>query len=1166
MLENKATLDTHTLKEYSLEDEFSKDEGIIVTSGINALVRLLIEQAKADRRRGLNTAGFVSGYRGSPLGGLDLSLQKKKKVLESLNIEFIPGVNEDLGVTAVQGSQTANLWPDPKFDGVFGMWYGKSPGLDRSGDAIKHANFTGVNHNGGVLAVVGDDPVAKSSSLPSQSEQMLVHTFIPILYPGSVEEIIPLGRLGYEMSRYSGLWTGFKIVTDIADAYATISLHNVDQITIPDFSYQNQPWKHTQQTTLLPPFSVELEKEVQHGRLIAAKHFAYANKINQIRYSSTSDTLGIITAGKTYYDMMEALRSLGIDEIQLEKYGIRILKLGMVYPLEENIIEEFIEGLNTVLVVEEKRSFIENQLKEILYTKDERVVIIGKKDKEGKPLIKDHGEIIPTDLKGPLKRILSNQFTLSFNEDISFSSISLDILPSLDASKNRIPYFCSGCPHNTSTQVPEGSIGVAGIGCHAMALLQDRNTINLAQMGGEGVSWVGSSRFSNTKHSFQNLGDGTLFHSGSLAIRQAVAANTNITYKILWNGVVAMTGAQIADGQMPLPELTRSLEAEGVKRIIVCGPKVQEYPRGLKWAKSVNIWHRDRFNEAQEVLRDTKGVTVLIYDQECAANLRRLRKRGTVATPKHQVFINEAVCTGCGDCGVKSNCLSVFPVDTEFGRKTQIHQSSCNRDYTCTKGDCPAFVTIVQKNEAGKAPYIEQMLSELDELDIPHPEREELKEPNLFTTGVGGTGVVTITRILSIAAMLDGKFVTSLDQTGLSQKGGPVVAHLKFRDEPQEISNRIADGDADVFLLFDLISGTADKNLKKAKRGKTIAIAATSKIPTGRMVSDITNLYPEDQIMVSRLESYTRNEGNVYIDSNNLAENLFESSMYANMISLGAAYQRGVIPVSFEALMRAIELNRVAIKNNQRALKVGRMMVYNPDWIESFEIKRWGDWELIPEITPDARSLIDRIQASNELRALLEVRVPELIAYQNTQYAEKYIEFLEKVVAKERKLAKGFELSEAVAFYLYKLMTYKDEYEVSRLYLKDEFNQAIKHQFGEGAEINYLLHPPALRVFGWKKKIRLGGWFKLGFKLMSRMKVLRGTFFDPFGHTALRKKERDLIIEYMNLIEEQISILSLDTRDKAIQFAELPDIIRGYEDVLQRNIDLYYSRIDELKK
>lgn len=1166
MIDSETTIKTGKIRDYSLEHEFNMESGTIVISGINAIVRLLIEQAKADRNAGLNTAGFVSGYRGSPLGGLDLAMIKKKNLLQKHHIEFNPGVNEDLGVTAVYGSQIVNNLPDPIYDGVFGLWYGKAPGVDRSGDAFKHANFVGVWHKGGVLAIAGDDPASKSSTIPSQSEPLLAHAQMPILYPGSVQEILTLGRYGYELSRFSGLWVAFKVVTDIADAFATVDIKPIKNIELPEFTFEGKPWRHTQQETLLPPYSLSIEKEINHGRLEAAKLFAYANNINKIKYASSGDKIGIVTAGKTYYDVMEALEFLGFDEEKLNSIGVRVLKLGMTFPLDEKIINEFKEGLDELFIIEEKRSFIEMQTKEILFNSTQNLLVVGKTDEGGNELIKTHGELLASTLVDPIRNRLSKYIDKGLFKDLPEKQINIELNMLQPLEAVRTPFYCSGCPHNVSTNVIEGSIGSAGIGCHAMVVLQDRNTKGLIQMGGEGVHWVGASKFSNTKHIFQNLGDGTLFHSGSMAIRQAIASETNITYKILWNGVVAMTGAQLPEGEMPLPELTRSLEAEGVKKIIICGPKVKDYKRGLKWSKNTKIWHRDRFDEAQGILRDIEGTTILIYDQECAANLRRKRKRGQVSTPKHQVFINEAVCEGCGDCGEKSNCLSVFPVQSEFGRKTQIHQSSCNRDYTCLKGDCPAFITVVQKNTAEKAPYIEQMLSELDDLVVPPPELKINGDANIFLTGIGGTGVVTITRILSTAAMLDGKAITSLDQTGLSQKGGPVVAHIKIMNEKRPISNRISDGEADVFLLFDLISGTADKNLMKAKKGKTVAIAAISKIPTGKMIGDINELYPDDQIMISRLEHFTGKGRNVYVDSANLAENLFDSFMYANMITLGAAYQNGSIPISFEALLKAIDLNGVAVKNNQRALKVGRMLTYNPEWVTSFEIKRWGDWELQPEITTEARDLIDSIHGSEELTSLLDIRIPELIDYQNIEYAIKFVEFVKQVVSKESELNQGFPLAETVSRYLFKLMAYKDEYEVSRLYLKQEFNSAIEHQFGKGAEINYMLHPPFLRSIGWKNKIRFGSWFKKFYKVLHKMKFLRGTRFDIFGYAHVRKMERALILEYRGLIEKELQDLDLSSRNYAIQIAELPDIIRGYEEVKERNIKLYYERLEQLQK
>ncbi|MBC7871543.1 MAG: indolepyruvate ferredoxin oxidoreductase family protein, partial [Chitinophagaceae bacterium] len=691
---------------FTLEDKYTKEEGWILLSGIQAIVRLPLDQHRADKKRGLNTATLVSGYRGSPLGGLDITIQQSDRIMQENQVHLLPAINEELGATAIFGSQIANMLPNPKYDGVLGMWYGKAPGVDRSGDIFKHANFAGVGRNGGVLALAGDDPISKSSTLPSHSEVALYDALFPILYPGSTQDILDLGRLGFELSRFSGLWVGFKIVTNVADEFSTAQI-SPDRVIIetPEFSYNGKPWHHNQSTRLLTPYSLAMEREIHDGRLEAAKLFAAANGINCITVPTPNAWLGIVTAGKTYYDVRQALHELGLDEEQLRHYGIRLLKIGMLFPMETQIIHEFAQGLDEILVIEEKRAFMELFIRDILYHRSERPNIVGKRDEYENMLISPHGELDVDKIAQIVAKRISQRITLdSIQARIQQIQAPTDILtvPLL----SRSPFFCSGCPHNSSTVLPEGSLAGAGIGCHTMTLLSgSETTIGLTQMGGEGVQWVGASQFSNVNHMFQNLGDGTLFHSGSLAIRQSIAAKVNITYKILYNSAVAMTGGQDADGAMPVPELTLALKAEGVGKIIVTSDEPDKYAEGTKWADGVEIWHRDRLDEAQRVLREIPGVTVLIHDQECAAELRRKRKRGLAPEPETRVFINEAVCEGCGDCGVKSNCLSVFPVETEFGRKTQIHQSSCNKDYSCLKGDCPAFITVIPGEKAVQREY-----------------------------------------------------------------------------------------------------------------------------------------------------------------------------------------------------------------------------------------------------------------------------------------------------------------------------------------------------------------------------------------------------------------------------------------------------------------------------
>ncbi len=777
---------------------------------------------------------------------------------------FISGVNEDLGATAVYGSQLANYFPQAKYDGVLGVWYGKGPGIDRTGDIFKHANFAGTGQHGGVLALGGDDPLSKSSTLPTHSEVAFYDAQFPVLFPGNVQEILDLGRLGFELSRYSGLWVGFKIVTNVADEIGTAQV-GPGRIAIvdPGFQYEGKPWRHTQNPLLLPPYGLDMEREIHYGRLEAAKVFAAANGINRITLDTPDAWLGIAAPGKAYYDLREALGELGLDEAALRHHGIRLLKVGMLFPMEPGIVRHFARGLEEILVVEEKRSFVEMFVRDVLYNDAVHPRVIGKRDEQGRPLVPAHGELDADRIAQIVATRLEKRLQL---ESITARVALLEALRERPAPLTlaRQAYFCSGCPHNRSTEVPEGSTAAAGIGCHGMALtMPERRTAGVTHMGGEGAQWVGMAPFTNTPHMFQNLGDGTFFHSGSLAIRQAIAAGTNVTYKILYNSAVAMTGGQDAAGAMPVPDLTRMLEAEGAKRILVMTDEPDKYGADARWAQGVEVWHRDRLDEAQRMLRDTPGVTVLVYDQRCAAEKRRLRKRGKLPDPAMRVVINEAVCEGCGDCGVKSNCLSVQPVETEFGRKTQIHQSSCNKDYSCLRGDCPSFLTVVPlgppRKKARKTFTVDRELTE-PALRVP-------RDANVFMMGIGGTGVVTVNQVLGTAALLDGKHLRGLDQTGLSQKGGPVVSHLKITERPEELSNKIAAGAADCYLGFDVLVATVPSNLDHARTDKTIAVVSTSQVPTGAMVTHTDVHFPESGGLRISIDRVTRKDENVYLDA-----------------------------------------------------------------------------------------------------------------------------------------------------------------------------------------------------------------------------------------------------------------------------------------------------------
>ncbi len=1149
-------------EDFSLDAKYTQERGRIYLSGIQALVRLPLDQHRADRRRGLNTATFISGYRGSPLGGLDQTLERQAKLLQEHNVVFSSGLNEDLGATAVFGSQMAGLFPNPKYDGVLGMWYGKAPGVDRTGDAFKHANYAGVGSNGGVLALAGDDPVSKSSTLPSHSEVALYDAFMPTIFPGNVQEILDLGLHGFMLSRVSGLWVGVKIVTNVADEAGTAEA-DPERVTsvIPTVELDGKPFQHQINVNLIPPYGLDMERTLHGARLELARRYAWENKLNQIVLPAASAWLGILTTGKTYYDVRQALAELGLDDAALRRYGVRILKMGLLFPMEPRIVREFARGLQEILVVEEKRPFLELFAKDILYGWPDRPQIVGKFDEEERPLVPIVGELDSDLIARAIGKRLARKRQI---ESVEARIQHLDELRRRPRplTLQRTAFFCSGCPHNRSTVIPDGSLAAAGIGCHGMAMGMDRGIIGVTQMGGEGAQWIGIAPFTGTPHLFQNIGDGTLFHSGSLAVNYAVAAGVNMTYKILYNSAVAMTGGQAAAGALSIPALTRRLEADGVKKVIVTTDNPAGY-KGVALAANADVWHRDRLLEAQAVLAATPGVTALIHDQQCAAEKRRLRKRGKLSDPALRVYINERVCEGCGDCGKKSNCLSVQPAETEFGRKTQIHQSSCNKDYSCLLGDCPSFLTV---EPIGPAPQKkERRLTPLD-MELPEP---VLKVPAngfaLHMMGIGGTGVVTVNQILGTAGLLDGKHVRGLDQTGLSQKGGPVVSDLKISAQPIELANKVSASAADLYLGFDLLVATDPANLDKADPDRTIAVVSTSQIPTGRMVVDTGVHFPELSSLLMGIDRVTRKDPNVYLDATAMAEGLFDDHMATNPIMMGAAYQAGGLPISAASIERAIRLNGVAVEMNLLAFRWGRMAVVDAKYVEAAVKRATGKVAETPALSAEDRRLVDSVGATGELLRLLAVRVPDLHQYQSADYARQYAEFVKRVWDEEQRKTPGRSgVSLAVARYLYKLMAYKDEYEVARLHLDAAVRAEIEAKWGQQVRVSWHLHPPLLRALGLKKKIRLGAWFMPAFKVLRAMKGLRGTPLDVFGYAPVRRAERQLIAEYRRLIESVLAKLAPANHDAAVAIAILPDEIRGYEQIKLDGVRRFRAKAAEL--
>jgi indolepyruvate ferredoxin oxidoreductase len=1150
-------------REVSLDDKYLLPEGRVLLTGVQGLVRLALEQHRADRARGLHTGTMISGYQGSPLGGLDKELQRNRKLLDEHHVRHVPGLNEELGATSAWGSQLTAKLPGSKYDGVLGMWYGKAPGLDRAADSLRHGNFVGVSRTGGGLAVVGDDPSCKSSTIPSASEPMFASLHMPIFFPGNVQEVVDLGLHAYACSRASGLWAGFKIVTSVADAVGTIEVAP-DRVApvLPDLGYEHEPTGH-----LLAPPSLEMERTLLGVRTDLALAYARENEVNRIEGAKDA-WLGIVAGGKPYHDLMHALRNLGLGEGALERAGIRILKLGMVWPLEQEIVREFAHGLGEILVVEEKGPFLETHMKEALYGVQGAPLVHGKRDEQGERLLP-----VELDLDAD---VIARAVAARLGRKIQLDSVEAYIrrldsienrgreLPMMAGGAQRTPFFCSGCPHNSSIKAPEGTLVGAGIGCHTMVLLNPEGKgeiTGITQMGGEGAQWIGMAPFTEDTHLVQNLGDGTFHHSGSLAVRAAVAAGVNITYKLLYNEHVAMTGGQAIEGQLSVPDLTRWLELEGVKRIIVTTEEPDRY-KGVTLSPIAELRDRKELLASQQELAQVEGVTVLIHDQECAAEKRRSRKRGTQPEPAERIWINERVCEGCGDCGEKSSCLSVLPVETEFGRKTQIHQASCNKDYSCLEGDCPSFLTVVPGE---KAKHVTPTL----EVELPEPERLVSDEDfGVRMMGIGGTGVVTVNQVLGMAALMDGLHVSGLDQTGLSQKGGPVTSDLRLSRDPVSAAAKAPAGSIDLYLGFDLLGAASEKNLVTAASDRTVAVVSTSAVPTGRMVVDVNERFPELAHQLDKIDGATRREHNLYLDAQRLSERLFGDHMMTNTLALGAAYQRGMLPVSRESLEEAIRLNGAAVEKNLAAFAWGRAVVAAPDEVER---ATRSPESVVPvrELSDTERELVDLAVDGDrdELRRLVEIRVPELVAYQDEDYARRYAETVRRVHVAEQERTPGHsELTQAAARHLFKLMAYKDEYEVARLHLDAVEQAKMRAEFGEDAKVWFNLHPPMLRAMGLDRKLKLGSWFVPSFKALYRMRRLRGTRLDPFGKAEVRRVERALIREYEDMVGRTLSKLTPESHATALELLELPDLIRGYEEIKLRNVTMFRKRAQAIEK
>lgn len=1126
------------LSEYALEDRYAKTAGRIFLTGTQALVRVALDQARSDRAAGLDTAGFISGYRGSPLGGVDLELWRAAKLVKEHNIEFLPAVNEDLAATAVLGSQQVETNPDKTVTGVFGMWYGKGPGVDRAGDALKHGNAYGSSPNGGVLVVAGDDHGCVSSSMPHQSDVAFMAWFMPTLNPASVGEYLAFGEYGYALSRFTGMWVGFKAVSETVESGQSVEIEPPRVFKTPDFT--PPPAGLHYRWPDLPGPQIEERMEAKKRAVYA---FAEANPIDRKIYDIPDATFGIVTTGKGHLDLMEALRLLGLDEAACRRVGIDIYKVGMVWPLARRDALDFVREKKEILVVEEKRGIIESQLKEYFYDYPGHKphAMVGKRDEDGNRLISWIGELSPRMLALIVARRLDALFP-----NLRLLDRAAELNPEADRliqvpGATRTPYFCSGCPHNTSTKVPEGSKALAGIGCHFMASWMDRETTSLIQMGGEGVNWAASSRFTGHGHIFQNLGEGTYYHSGSMAIRQAIAAKANITYKILFNDAVAMTGGQPVDGPISVHAIMEEVRAEGVERIALVSDAPEKFsPSSLP--SGVTIHHRSALDAVQRELRDVKGVSVLVYEQTCATEKRRRRKRGLMEDPKRFAVINDLVCEGCGDCSVESNCLSVEPKETPFGRKRQINLSNCNKDFSCLNGFCPSFVTVEGGVRRKKAASAEDFVSRA--AGLPLPMRPALEKPyDLLVTGVGGTGVVTVGALISMAGHLEGLGSSVLDFTGFAQKFGPVLSFIRLGAKPDAVNQvRIDAGSADALIGCDIVVSSSPKASSTYRPGMR-GVVNMAEMPTG----DIVRLRDASLSTQRRLREIERVAGadNIRsLDANVLAEALFGDAVYANIIMLGFAWQQGLVPVGLAALERAITLNGVSIERNRQAFAAGRLAAVDP---AAFTPKR-PDYEAEP------------------LDEIIERRERFLTDYQNADWAARYRATVDKVRVSEQALGSE-ELTIAVARSLFKLMSYKDEYEVARLHMQTGFLDQLHREFEGGFKVNYHFAPPfmngAIDARGRPVKRRFGQWMQTPLRVLAGLKGLRGTAFDPFGYSAERRMERDLIGWYEGLIDQMLAHLPDQGPQALLDIARAPMDIRGYGPVKDAAVEKVKARVEK---
>ncbi len=1134
--------------EISLDDKYTQAKGRVFMTGIQALVRLPLEQRRRDLAQGLNTGGYITGYRGSPLGAYDQQLSHAKALLAQHHVVHQPGVNEDLAATACQGSQAVGLDGRGRYDGVFAIWYAKGPGVDRSGDAIKHGNLFGSARKGGVLLLLGDDHICESSTTAHQSEYAMVDAMVPILNPSGVQEILEYGLYGIAMSRFSGAWVALKCIHDTVESTASIwvdpespRIVEPEDFPLPPgglgyYVPPEKPW---------PPLALEAEQRVHTAKMEAARAFARANRLDRMVLGRAGARTVVVTTGKSWMDVAAALESLGIDEARARELDLGVYKVGMVFPLEPVMLEHALSGTELAIVIEEKRGLIESQLKELLYAAQHRPRVVGKQDERGAVLFPSHGALEANSVALAIARRLAER---SDDADLRQRLAELEARQKAAAGNPaalvRLPWFCPGCPHNTSTRSPEGSRTVAGIGCHFMATWMGRDTVGFTQMGGEGASWLGEAPFTDTPHVFQNIGDGTFYHSGSLTVRAAKASGANITYKILYNDAVAMTGGQkMETANLAVPQVAALLATEGASEIAVVTDEPGKYPLSA-FPSGVRVHHRDSLDEVQRHMRGVPGVTAIIYDQTCAAEKRRRRKQGRMADPDRRVVINELVCEGCGDCGVQSNCVAVQPLETEFGRKRRIDQSGCNKDFSCLKGFCPSFVTV----HGGKLRRSQGKVDESTFADLPEPPLPELNGPyGIVVTGIGGTGVITIAALLGMAAHLEGKGFVALDMVGLAQKGGAVVSHLKLAPTPEAIgSPRIAAGGASLLLGCDLVVAAGRTALPTVRKGFTRVVANIEETMTGAFTRDPDLNFPALRLKRS-LTDAAGSDAVTFVDATRIATKLLGDAIATNLFMVGIAWQRGLIPLSAASIERAIEVNGVAVEMNRRAFRWGRRHALDPATVA-------GDGPSPAEPTLDE---------------LIERRAAFLAAYQDTAYAQRFRDTIAGLRAAERRIASGSErLAEAATKSLFRLMAYKDEYEVARLYTDGSFLKQLGTEMADWRRLEVHLAPPLLAsrdpVTGHMRKRSFGPWILHAFRLLAPLKRLRGTAFDPFGWTAERRMERRLIGEFETLLAELCRHLTADRLALAVELASLPQQMRGFGHVKAANVEKVKAKEAEL--